>query len=263
MDSIICVNKVAFTIFGQDIYWYGIIICAAILVAIAVACLLAKKKGEKADMALNIALVILPTGILCGRLFSVIFEEDLSISDYFNFRTGGMSIIGAIIGGGLGLLIFLLIKKEKDKLKYFDLLVTVLILAQAIGRWGNYFNGEVYGQIVNDNPLLRTFPFAVKIGENYYQALFFYESILDLLGFSYLCQIYLGVKKSGYPTAFYLVYYGVIRTILETLRDEQYVLKFLGLPVSQICSILMIVVGVAIYIYLFIKNKKQRLEKNG
>lgn len=263
MNNLLGVDRVAFKIFGVEVYWYGIIICIAIIVAIVAACILAKKKGESADMALNIALVILPTGILGGRLFSVIFEDGLQISDFFNFRTGGMSIIGAIIGGGLGLLIFLLIKKEKDKLKYFDLLVTVLILAQAIGRWGNFFNGEVYGQTLSDNAIFNFFPFAVEIDGVKYQALFFYESVLDLLGFTYLCQIYTGMNKSGYATAFYLIYYGVIRTILECFRNEQYVLKLLGVPVSQVCSVIMILFGLLIFIYLMIKNKKQRTARNG
>lgn len=264
MERFLNVSSIAFSIGKFDVYWYGLIICVAIFFAIFLACILSKKKGYSIDMPLNVALVILPTGILCGRLFSVLFDDGLSISDYFNFRTGGMSIIGAIIGGGLGLLIYTFIKKDKDKLKYFDILCVVLILAQAIGRWGNYFNGEVYGKLISSDSWAARFPIAVKIGENYYQALFFYESVLDLIGFIFLCQIYLGTKRSGNTVGFYLIYYGTIRTILESFREEKYVLKLWGLPISQICSAVMILVGIGIYVYLYLKTKNSsRKLENG
>ena len=258
MNSFLGVNRVAFSLGNFEVYWYGIIICSAIIVAIGLACFLAKKKGYPADMPLTIAIIILPAGILSARLFAVLFDSGLSITDYFNFRTGGMSIIGALIGGGLALLIYLLIKKEKDMFKYFDTLVVVLILAQAIGRWGNYFNEEIYGALIESDSFFARFPFAVKIDGNYYQALFFYESVLNLIGFAFLCQIYLGIKKSGYSSAFYLVYYGIVRTVLESFRNEQYVLRIFGLPVSQICSAIMIAFGIAIFIYKIVKSNKEK-----
>lgn len=261
MSSFLNVKNVAFKIGNFEVYWYGVIICAAIIIAVALACFLAKKKGYSADMPLTIAIVILPTGILAGRLFAVLFDSGLSISDYFNFRTGGMSIIGAIIGGGLGLLAYVWIKKEDDKLKFFDTLCVVLILAQAIGRWGNYFNAEVYGGLIESGSWFAKFPFAVEIDGQYYQALFFYESVLNLIGFAFMCQIYLGIKKSGYTTGFYLMYYGIVRTILESLRAEKYILRLWGMPISQVCSAIMIVVGLVIFIYTYMKSKKEKASK--
>ncbi len=258
MNNFLAVNRVAFSIGSFAVYWYGIIICAAIAIAISLACLLAKKRGYLADMPLTIAIIVLPAGILVGRLFAVLFDSGLSITDYFNFRTGGMSIIGAIIGGGLGLLIYLFIKKEPDKLKYFDTLVVVLILAQAIGRWGNFFNEEIYGALIDSSSFFARFPFAVKINGNYYQALFFYESVLNFIGFIFLCQIYLGIKKSGYSSGFYLIYCGIVRTVLESFRNEQYILRMFGLPISQICSGIMIAAGLAIFIYTLVKSKKEK-----
>ena len=122
--------------------------CVAILVAIGMATMFCKVRKYDTDMPINIALVVVPFGILSARFFSVLFEEGLSMSDFFNFRTGGMSIIGAVVGGAVGLLVYVFIKKPESKLLYFDTLVVVLILAQAIGRWGNFFNAEVYGQVV-------------------------------------------------------------------------------------------------------------------
>lgn len=258
MYRFLAVTRVAFKLFGLDIYWYGIVMCTAIVVAIAVACLYAKRKKYGTDLPLNIAFVILPFGILSARLFAVLFDSSLELSDYFNFRTGGLSVIGSIIGGGVALLVYLLIKREKNPFKYFDTLCVVLILAMAIGRWGNFFNSEVYGQIIPTSSYFARFPFAVEIDGIYFQALFFYESCLSLLGFVILSIIYFKVKQTGYVSAIYMIYYGVVRTILEPLRQEQYILKMFGLPVSQICSIIMIVIGVSILIYAIIKSVKVR-----
>ncbi len=260
----LCVNKVAFSIGDFPIYWYGIIICAGIFVAIFVAMIYAKKKGYSKDLPLDIALVVLPFGIIGARLFSVLFESSLSISDFFNFRTGGLSIMGAIIFGGLALLVFVLIKKDDNKFKYFDTLCVVLILAQAIGRWGNYFNGELYGQVIDSSSFFARFPFAVEIDGVYYQALFFWESMLDLYGFYILSTVYLCVKKSGYVTAIYLIYYGVVRTVLESFRDSEFVLKLGNIPVSQVCSVAMIVVGIVIFVLLSVKvNNKKEVKTSG
>lgn len=262
MDKFLEVDRVAFSIKGYDIYWYGLIICAAIIVAVLVATLFCKKKGYNTDMPLNIALVILPTGILTARLFSVLFDVSLDLSDFFNFRTGGMSIIGAVVGGGLGLLAFCLIRKEKNIFRYFDVLVVVLILAQAIGRWGNYFNGEVYGQIVDPNSAYAFFPFVVRVNGVLYQALFFYEFALNMIGFAVLYIVFMGSKNNGFATGTYLVYYGIVRTCLESLRQPEFILEIAGLPISKICSIAMIAVGIIILIVLNIKHKKRKGANN-
>ena len=154
-------GRVAFTIGGVDIYWYGIIIAFAILVAFALSFALLKPKGLKNDLPIDIFMAIIPLGIVCARLFSVIFDDSTTILDFFKFRQGGMSIIGAVIGGAIGLVILCAIKKH-NFLKVADVVVVVLILAQAIGRWGNYANGEVYG-IVTTSESLQFFPMSVYI----------------------------------------------------------------------------------------------------
>ncbi len=262
MNNFLAVNRVAFSIGGFDVYWYGIVICAAIITAIVVATLFCKKKKYDTDMPLTIALVILPTGILAARLFSVIFEPGLSISDFFNFRTGGLSIIGAIIGGGLGLLIYCLIKKRKNAFELFDTLSVVLLLAMAIGRWGNFFNGEVFGQVIEADSVFARFPFAIEKDGIFYQALFFYESCANVVGFIILSNIFMFSKQTGYTTAVMLMYYGILRTILEPLRQSQYILKIAGLPVSRIMSIAMIVIGFAIFVYAVTKSVKAKKVKN-
>lgn len=249
-------SKVAFTLFGRDIYWYGIIITSAIILAFVLAFVLVKRRKLSDNLPYEILIAILPLGILCARLFSVIFEPGLTIADYFNFATGGMSIIGAIIGGAVGVILLCLIRKH-NFLEIADLLVVVLIMAQGIGRWGNYFNGELYGQLVT-NSSLQFFPYAVEIDGVYYEALFFYECVLDLLGFAGLMCMFWFIKQKGWCVATYLVYYGTIRAILETRRQSQFVLKLGSIAVSQLMCFVMIAAGVAIFTYLIVENIKSR-----
>ena len=258
MDKFLAINGVAFTIAGIEIYWYGVIMCLAILLALVLATLFCKVKKYDTDIPLNIALVVVPVGILSARFFYVLFDNGLS--EFFNFRSGGMSIIGAVVGGALGLIAYLLIKKPKDKWVYFDVLAVVLILAQAVGRWGNFFNGEVYGQVIESGSEFAKFPFAVKIEGIYYQALFLYESVLNLIGFAILALTFLCSKRKGLPTAMYLIYYGLVRTILEGFRQEGYILRLGSFAVSRLFSIAMIVIGVALLVWILIKSKKREVK---
>lgn len=250
------VDRVAFSVFGVPIYWYGIMITLGIIVAFGLSFLLCKRKGLSSNIPYEIIIAILPLGILSARLFAVLFDSELSIADYFDFRGGGMSIIGAIIGGAIGLLILCAIRK-RNLLQLTDILVTVLILAQAIGRWGNYFNSELYGQLITD-PKLQFFPLAVLIDGNYYEALFFYESMLNLLGFVLLMCLYWYVKDKGVATGTYLIYYGTVRFFLEPRRQAEYILKLGKIEISRLMSLIMAVVGVAILIYVIVKHYKQK-----
>ena len=259
MERFLCVDRVAFSIGGTEIYWYGIIMCVSILVAIGVATMYCKVKKYDTEMPINIALVVVPVGILSARLFSVIFEDGLSMSEFLNFRTGGMSIIGAVLGGAIGLLVYLLIKRPENKWIYFDTLAVVLILSQAIGRWGNYFNNEVYGQVVEAGTFFAKFPFAVEIDGVYYQALFFYECVLNLVGFLILSLIYLCSDKKGLPTATYLIYYGIVRTVLEQFRQEEYILRLGTVAISRMFSIAMIAIGVVLFVFILIKARKKKV----
>lgn len=249
-------NRVAFTIFGVNVYWYGVIITSAIMIAFGLAFLLCMRKNYNMNLPYEILFAILPLGILSARLFSVLFEPNLTIMDYFKFRDGGMSIIGAIIGGLVGIIILCLIRKH-NFLEVADLLVTLLIIAQAIGRWGNYANQEVYGQVVT-NPKLMWFPYAVEIDGTYYEALFFYESVLNTLGFIGLMCLYWFTKKSGLCLGSYLVYYGTVRAVLEPRRQAEYILRLGSLPISQIMSFLMIAFGVAVFIWVIIRELKNK-----
>lgn len=258
-------GRVAFTIFGVEIYWYGIFITLAIVAAFLLSFLLCKKKGLSTNLPYEIIIAILPLGILCGRLFAVLFDSGMDITDFFKFRDGGMSIIGAVIGGAIGIVILCLIRKH-NFLEVADLVCVVLILAQAIGRWGNYFNNELYGQEIL-NPALQKFPIAVEIDGKFYEALFFYESMLNLIGFAGLMCLYWFTKNKGLSVGAYLTYYGVIRFILEPRRQGQYILMLGNVQISRLMSGIMVAAGVAILIYVIIKiileKKKKEKEQNG
>ena len=256
MENIL--NRVAFEIFGLEIYWYGIIMAISILVAFVLVLIYCQKKKLGTDFAFEALLATVVPGILCARLFSVLFESGTSILDYFDFRSGGMSIIGAVLGGACGIAILCAIRK-KNFFDVADIVVPVLILAQGIGRWGNYVNQEVYGAMVTD-PDLQFFPYAVFIDAEgaWFQALFFYESVLNILGFALLSFLLLKFNKRMLTTGTYFVYYGIVRTVLESFRTEEYILKFRGIPVSQAISIVMIIVGSAILTLLAVEEIRKR-----
>ncbi|MBQ9790526.1 MAG: prolipoprotein diacylglyceryl transferase [Clostridia bacterium] len=258
--NIMGVERVAFSVFGIDIYWYGVIISLAILVAYVLSFLLVKIRKLDSNFNFEILISILPLGIIFARLFAVLFDSGLSIADFFEFRSGGMSIIGAIVGGLLGLVILRLVKK-RSILESADLLVVVLILAQGIGRWGNYFNSEIYGNLITD-PAWQFFPFAVEVNGAFFEALFFYEFVLDVLGFVGLFILYKKVKIRGVVTAGYLMFYGVIRSILEPRRNSKFILMIGNIPFSLAMSVIMIVAGAVLLLVVLVKYfKKKRLEK--
>lgn len=256
-------SRVAFSLFGIDVYWYGIIITSGILVAFLLSFILCKKRGLSNGLPYEIMLAILPLGIICARLFAVLFDNGLDITDFFKFREGGMSIIGAVIGGAVGITILCLIKKY-NFLQIADIICVVLILAQAIGRWGNYFNNELYGQEIID-PAWQKFPIAVEVNGSYYEALFFYESVLNLIGFILLICLYWFIKQKGIAVGSYLCYYGSVRFLLEPRRQSEYILKLGNIQISRLLSLIMIVIGVGILIYVITKEikRKRGLKQNG
>lgn len=246
-------GRVAFTIGKFEVYWYGIIMAFSILLAFVMVAVYCKKKGLGTDFAFEMFLATVVPGVICARLFSVLFEADTTILDYFKFREGGMSIIGAVIGGAVGILILCLIRK-KNFFDVADIVVPALILAQAIGRWGNFANQEVYGlEVVSKK--WQFFPFAVYIDaeSGWFLALFFYECVLNLIGFGLLTFLLLKYNKRSLATGTYFLYYGIVRTCLEPLRQSEYILKFKGIPVSLAMSMVMIILGSAILFNLLIK----------
>ena len=232
-------GSIAFHFFGLPIYWYGIIIALSILVAVFVGTWLCKKLGYKEEIPFEVMIAAVPIGILGARFLSILGTGS-SITEFFNFRDGGMSIYGGVLAACLGVFIYTHFIKKCGFFSIMDLLAIAGILAQSIGRWGNFFNKEVYGLETNFD----FFPLTVLIDGTPHLALFFYESILTLIGFCLLLKVFSKQKKIGTTSAVYLIYYGCVRAILEPLRETTYNLTVGPIMLSLALSILAIALGV-------------------
>ena len=147
------INPIAFTLpigEGWDVYWYGIIIAIGFLAAVIYAMFVAKRYEIDTDRMLDVALITTPIAILCARLYYVIFDGEKleSVADFFGFGNNsgfrGLAIYGGVIGAfACGMLMCKL--RKLNVLDMFDLAATCFLLAQGIGRWGNFFNQEAYG----------------------------------------------------------------------------------------------------------------------
>lgn len=243
---------------GFTIYYYAIIIVFGIICAAVVAGILFKHRNLPADWILDLLLCVLPLGIIGARTFYCLTDPSTSIADWFTkFRDGGLSIIGGVIGGTLGVVLFCLIHKL-NFLRVADCVVPGVILAQAIGRWGNFANQEVYGPEIT-NPALQWFPMGVFIDDvqEWHYAFFFYESVLNLLIFIglFLLMWKFTKKPHGLALSGYLFGYGVVRSIMEPLRDSQFILGS-SLPISQVFALCMAIGGAVLFVAILLVNKK-------
>lgn len=245
-----------------SIHWYSILLFIAILIGSNLAIKEAKKHGFEEDFMVNLLFLTVIIGIVGARIYYVIFNFDYyqnNLLEIFKVWNGGLAIHGGIIAGLITIAI-ICYKKKINLLKILDYLVVGLIIAQAIGRWGNFFNGEAHGVITSLNYLesLHLPKFIIEgmyINGNYYIPTFLYESVWCFIGF--IIMLILRRKKFmniGYLTSFYLVWYGVERFFVEGLRTDS--LMFLSLRVAQLVSLIMIIIGIVIFIYSLKKSKK-------
>lgn len=262
--QILEVNKVAISIGKINIYWYSIMILLGILIAYLIARKESKNIGmTKSDLD-DFALWLIPIAILGARIYYCIF----SINEYkddllgiFRIWEGGLAIHGGIIAGAIWLIYFTK-KKKINPIKLMDIIAPGLILAQALGRWGNFFNSEVYGLEVSRTFLqnLHISEFIINgmyIGGVYHHPTFLYESIWCVLGFILIYTIYKKIKITGLPISIYFMWYSLGRFFIESLRLKEYSL-FLGpLKIAQVISIILFLIGL-IGIIISIKRKEVR-----
>jgi len=233
-----------FTIFGLDIYIYGVLIATGMLVCFIVACMLWKEKGYRNGDPYWLLVFIIPLALLGLRLMYMAFTPERV--NFFDFRSGGLALYGGIIGGAIGLLLFSWWRRSSP-FAISDIIVVGMILGQAIGRWGNFFNEEIYGLSTGGFSFP---PLTVVIGGNNHLATFFYESVLNLIGFFVLWFVFKHSKKCGTTTAAYFIYYGTVRAVLEPLRDTSHMLgngsDIIINRVYFLISLLIIVGGIVI-----------------
>jgi len=259
-------DRVAFNIFGKDIYWYGVLMAVGIVIAVILAMREGKRKKLPEDTIIDLCLVMIPLGVVFARLYYVAFELDYFLKNPISILyiwEGGLAIYGAVIGGLLGVSIYARVKKLRF-LRLVDCIAPGLVLAQAIGRWGNFFNQEAFGLPINNGELL-WFPFAVKIEgmhyfegvicENpYHMATFFYESMWCLIIFIVLWAIRKKFKHDGDAFLTYTLLYAFERMFIEGLRGDS--LKIGDVRVSQILSAVMFAAVLIFFVVRHIKEKK-------
>jgi len=257
-------DRVLFSIGPITIYWYSVTMLLAVLTGIY----LSLKEGKKigmSDFISDLAMYIVIFGIIGARTYYVIFNFEsykYDLLSIFKIWEGGIAIYGAIIGGLLAIIYFAK-KKKQSIIKTTDIIVPGLILAQAIGRWGNFFNGEAHGTEVSLEFLksLHLPEFIIegmKIEGVYYHPTFLYESIWCILGFVILIIIRrLTKRKKGIITCSYFIWYGIGRLFIEGMRtDSLYLGSF---RISQIVSMLLIVIGIIGIVINIVKgNKNER-----
>lgn len=238
------IDRVAFSIGQKPVYWYGIIIGLGFLLALIYALTMCEKKGVKADTVYDSAIYALIFGIIGARIYYVIFDFDSvrgNVLNFFAVWNGGLAIYGGIIGGVISIYLYCR-KKKLSFLKLGDLYAPGLMIGQAIGRWGNFFNAEVYGR--ETDIFCRM---SINGGAGVHP-LFFYESMWNFIGLIIYIILEKKFKKNdGEGVGFYCIWYGVGRFLLEGMRDSEYILYLTGgVGISQVVSLIVAVLGIVL-----------------
>ncbi len=258
-------HEVAFEIWKFSITWYSIFILLGVIVGSFFFTKECKKYEINLDFANNLIFWIVIFGIIGARIYYVAFDLDYYLanpSEIIKIWHGGLAIHGGIIAGVIFLILYSL-KYKVRPLKIMDMTVVSLIIAQAIGRWGNFFNGEAHGpettRLVLEN--LKIIPKFVIDGMNisgvYYHPTFYYESLWCILGFILLVVIrkFYQYLKAGQLTGIYLMWYSIGRFFIESLRTDSLMLG--SIKAAQLISIVLFITGLVIFI---IKMKGSKFE---
>ena len=253
-----------FTIGGFTIKWYGVIIAVGVLLATLYILRRVKQFGLTEDDILNMLIIGLPSAIVCARLYYVIFEwkqffgPGIPWYKFLDIRSGGLAIYGGIIGAAVSVWIYTRVKKQ-PVLPYLDIMGLGLLIGQAIGRWGNFFNREAHGSVTDC--FLRMG--LIENGQlQYFHPTFLYESVWNVLGFVLLHFFSKKRKYDGEVFLGYVAWYGLGRTIIEGLRTDS---LYIGpLRVSQWLAGISCVAAVAILIYqrFFVRHTPESLLVN-
>ena len=267
------------TIFGFDIAFYGMIIGLGILTGLLIAAAEAKRSGQNPEDYFDLAIYAVIFSIIGARLYYVAFSWDMYKDDLLsilNIRQGGLAIYGGVIAAVITVFVFARVKKMSATL-ILDTASLGLVAGQMIGRWGNFFNREAFGEYTNSflamrlpvdavrgsdiTELMRKNMETVK-GVSYIQVhpTFLYESLWCLMVLI-IMLIYRKHKKfNGELFLVYLFGYGLGRFWIEGLRTDQLLIPKIGLPVSQILAGVLVVASLAIIIYKRIELKKVEKE---
>ena len=248
-------SPVAFTVFGKDIYWYGIIIASGFLLAVLYMLHRAKDFGVTQDDVLDMILWAVPIGVICARLYYCIFYWELYEDDPISMLyiwEGGLAIYGGIIGGVITLLVVAKVKKIPAPV-LLDLAGMGVIIGQCIGRWGNFMNREAHGAVTEAFLKMGLQDAAGVV--TYYHPTFLYESVWNLIGFIGLHLFSKKRKFDGEVFLLYVAWYGLGRAWIEGLRTDSLYLFSTGIRVSQLVAIVSFLAAAGILAWVLLKKK--------
>ena len=262
------IDPVAFRIGNFEVYWYGILIAAALVLCIALAIKQAKKYNFPDTLIYDTMLVTIPCAIIGARAYYVIFNWSIykdNLKSIFDTRAGGLAVYGGIILSLVGLLLMCKIRKIPFT-SLADYCIVYLPLGQAIGRWGNFFNQEAFGTTTTapwgmwsrsvQSYLSRFCPELVALSPVH--PTFLYESIADIIIFVILLQVRKKSTRSFETTSAYFVLYGAVRFFIEGLRTDSLYIADTGIRASQALSLLLLLFGLFYIAYAHIKNFEKK-----
>ena len=277
-------SPVAFTVFGKDVFWYGIIITVGIILAVLYAFMRAKQSGIKPDHMYDYSIFTIIFGIIGARTYYVLSELDSynSFMDAIAIWKGGLAIYGGVIGGICALIVTALVKKHKP-LRILDCAAPATMIGQMIGRWGNYMNQEAFGCNTDLPWGMRSFVYAPHDGvrmegtveylsshkallmqknpdliidpQGYVHPTFLYESLWNLLGFILINIFYKKKKFDGAILFAYLGWYGLGRLFIEGLRTDSLYLGSTNIRLSQLVALICIVLSVFALVWGTVRAK--------
>ncbi len=288
--------RIAFNLFGLNVYWYGIFSALGYFIAILIFLFVTSKRYKLSyEIPFYYIFFAIPMILLGARLWSVIIG-DASINQFFNFREGGLAIQGGVIFGVITALIYfpLILRLPKYHLRvvqdgnvyirrpsiliFADAIIPTILIGQAIGRWGNFFNGEIFGQAVNASQLewLKNLMPSVfnhmtpAVGltvngfshlQKYFQPLFLYESFLNIVTFTIIYGAFAEIRwfKAGTIASLYFVDYAIIRFVMEPLRNSSF--TFAGTYVINSLFLLGGLLAFIYYQFISIRLRKYKLWK--
>ena len=272
-------DRVAFELFGKEIYWYGVIIMLGIIAAFVHAYLRGKREGVTFDDILDMGLYTVVFGVIGARLYYVLFSlKDHTYESFWDVIAiwdGGLAIYGGVICGCTALVVTALIKKI-NPLKVMDMVGPGVMLAQAIGRWGNFVNGEAFGGVVAEGHPLYFMRMGVmsQFSQSYckeqglsitdmydYHPTFLYESLWNIVGFVTITLLYRKKKFNGQVALMYFAWYGFGRMFIEMLRTDSLYIGTSNVRVSVVVAAVGFVVSVGLMIAGFILTHKGKFSK--
>ena len=243
-------EPVAFTILGIDIMWYAVLITSGMIIATVICCVRAPKHDLTSDQIINFVIICIPAAIIGARLYYVVFNWEFYAGDIkkiLNIRGGGLAIHGGLIFAFVAVCILCAVWKLRP-LNVLDLAAPCIAIAQAIGRWGNYFNSEAHGGPTD-------LPWAITVNGQSVHPTFLYESIWCFLLFFFLIYVDNRRKFEGQTLLLYGILYSAERFFVEALRTDSLMIG--PFKQAQVLSLSVIAVCIIAYLILYRRCKNR------